>query len=342
MDLLPSQDQLDLIAAASDFLESRLPIEGIRQRADDPSAVDPDAWREGAELGLLTLGLDEEYGGSGRLLDDEALLFATLAEHLAPGPYLASTLGARVAAQCGDLPLATAIGEGSTLVGLAELRGDGCIGPDSIKGTFDLIDHAGAAYLLVASRQGTALVRATQFPDIGDLPSADPGSRLATATVDAATVSHWLPAETDPLWLRGTVLAAAGLAGLANALTTMSTEHAKLRVQFGRPIGVHQAIKHACADMAVAADASRSQMLFAAVCVQSGREDAAFQAYAAKAVATKAAIGNGAATIQVHGGMGYTYEHNAHLYLKRAHLLAHLFGEPAEVLAELLDQGAPQ
>jgi len=342
MDLLPSQDQLDLIEAASDFIESRLPIEGIRQRVDDPSAVDLAAWREGAELGLLTLGLSEEYGGSGRLLDDEALLFAALAERLAPGPYLASTLGARLAAQAGDIALATAIGEGETLVGLAELRGDGSIGPDTIKGTFDLIDHVGAAYLLVVSRQGAALVEATSFPDIQSLDSADPGARLATATVDAAPVNHWLPASVDPLWLRGIVLAAAGLAGLANAVTEMSTEHAKVRVQFGRPIGVHQAIKHACADMAVHADAARSQTLFAAVCVESGREDAAFQAYAAKSVAAMAAIKNASATIQVHGGMGYTYEHNAHLYLKRAHLLAHLFGEPTQVLADLLDQGAPQ
>ncbi|RHW28583.1 acyl-CoA dehydrogenase [Nocardioides immobilis] len=342
MDLLPSEDQRDLIAAATDFLESRMPIEGIRARDGQPSAVDRDAWLEGAELGLLTLGLPEEYGGSGRLLDDEALLFATLAEHLATGPFLTSSLAARVAAQCGDLDLVGRISDGSVLVGLAELRGDGSIGPEGIKGTFDLIDCAGVSHVLLVTELGAAIVDLDEFPDVETLDSSDPGIRLATSTVTAATVRHWLPSGTDPIWLRATVLSAAGLAGLANAVTRLATEHAKLRVQFGRPIGVHQAIKHACADMAVASDAAMSQTLFAAVCVQSGRQDALFHALAAKTVASRAAIANAGATIQVHGGMGYTYEHNAHLYLKRAHVISHLFGEPTQVLADLLEQGAPQ
>lgn len=342
MDLLPSEDQRDLIAAATDFLLSRMPIEGIRARDGQPSAVDPDAWLEGAELGLLTLGLPEEFGGSGRFLDDEALLFATLAEHLATGPFLASSLAARVAAECGDVDLAGRIGDGSALVGLAELRGDGSVGPDGVKGTFDLVDCAGASHVLVVTESGAAIVDLAEFPDLETLVSVDPGTRLSTASTTSATVRHWLPSTTDPIWLRAVVLSAAGLAGLANAVTRLATEHAKVRVQFGRPIGVHQAIKHACADMAVASDAAMSQTLFAAVSLQAGRADARFHALAAKAVASRAAIDSAAATIQVHGGMGYTYEHDAHLYLKRAHVLSHLFGEPTHVLAELLEQGAPQ
>lgn len=342
MDLLPSEDQRDLIAAATDFLESQLPIEGIRTRDGQLSAVDPVAWREGAELGLLTLGLPEEHGGSGRFLDDEALLFAALAEHLAPGPYLASALAARVAAQCGDLDLVGRISDGSLLVGLAELRGDGSIGPEGVKGTFDLIDCAGVSHVLLVTELGAAIVDVAEFSDVELVECSDPGVRLGTSTVTAARVLHWLPATTDPIWLRATVLNAAGLAGLANAVTRLATEHAKLRVQFGRPIGVHQAIKHACADMAVASDAAMSQTLFAAVCVQSGRSDALFHALAARTVASRAAIANAGATIQVHGGMGYTYEHNAHLYLKRAHVISHLFGEPTQILADLLEQGAPQ
>jgi alkylation response protein AidB-like acyl-CoA dehydrogenase len=342
MDLLPSEDQRDLIAAATDFLTSRMPIEGIRARDGKPSAVDLDAWREGAEMGLLTLGLPEEYGGAGRFLDDEALLFATLAEHLATGPFLASVLAARVAAQCGDTELTARIADGSALVGLAELRGDGSVGPEGAKGTFDLVDCVDVSHVLLVTELGAALVEVGEFPDLETLESSDPGVRLATADVTAATVLHWLPSTTDPIWLRATVLIAASLSGLAAAVTRMSTEHAKVRVQFGRPIGVHQAIKHACADMAVASDVAMSQTLFAAVCVQSGRPDGAFHALAARTVASRAAIANSGATIQVHGGMGYTYEHNAHLYLKRAHVLSHLFGEPTRILADLLEQGAPQ
>jgi alkylation response protein AidB-like acyl-CoA dehydrogenase len=339
MDLLPSEDQRDLIAAATDFLSARMPIEAIRARDGQPSAVDPVAW---AELGLLTLGLPEEYGGSGRFLDDEALLFATLGEHLATGPFLASSLGARVAAQCGDLALAERIGDGSARVGLAELRGDGSIGPEGVKGSFDLIDCVDVSHALIVTELGAALVAIDEFPDLEVLESADPGTRLASAEVTAASVQHWLPADVDPIWLRATVLTAAGLAGISNAVTALATEHAKVRIQFGRPIGVHQAIKHACADMAVTSDAAMSQTLFAAVCVQAGRADATFHALAAKSVASRAAISNSAATIQVHGGMGYTYEHNAHLFLKRAHVLSHLVGEPSQILADLLEQGAAQ
>lgn len=342
MDLLPSEDQRDLIAAASEFLADRMPIEDIRARDGQPSAVDPDAWREGADLGLLTLGLGEEHGGSGRFLDDEVLLFATLGEQLATGPYLASTLAARVAAQCGDSELTGRIGGGSAMVGLAELRGDGSIGPEGVKGTFDLIDCVGASHALIVTESGAAIVEVDQFPDLEPIESSDPGTRLATSTVTAGQTLLWLPSTVDPIWLRAVVLSAASLAGLANAVTRMATEHAKLRVQFGRPIGVNQAIKHACADMAVAADAAMSQTVFAAVCLQSGRADARFHALAAKVVASRAAVDSAGVNIQVHGGMGYTYEHNAHLFLKRAHVLRHLFGEPTDVLAELLEQGAPQ
>src|SRR5690606_33176714 len=157
--------------------------------------------------------------------------------------------------------------------------------------------------------------------------------RLSTSTVISGRVAHWLPYETEPIWSHAQVLASAFLAGLAEAARDMATEHARTRIQFGKPIGVNQAIKHVCADMAVAADAAISQTLFAAIALQSGRGDSMFQVLAAKSVATRAAIDNAANGIQVHGGMGYTFEHNAHLVLKRAHVYAHLFGEPTGILA---------
>ncbi|TCN53666.1 alkylation response protein AidB-like acyl-CoA dehydrogenase [Rhodococcus sp. SMB37] len=318
-----------------------MPIEDIRRRIDEPTSVDVGIWREGAELGLTTLGLPEEHGGSGRGLDDEVLLFATLGQHLATGPFLATTLGARIAARCGDTELVAQIADGRALVGLAELR-DGAVGPDGFKGTFDLIDAAGVGHLLLIGDDGAALVEAAEFSDVETLVSIDPGTRLATATITAGSILHWVPATVDPIRARALVLSAAGLAGITQAVTDMATQHAKTRVQFGRPIGVHQAVKHACTDMAVRAEAARSQVYFAAAALQAGRTDAEFQVLAAKAVASHAAIDSCAANIQIQGGMGYTYEHNAHLFLKRAHVLSHLIDEPTDVLAELLEQGAPQ
>lgn len=338
MNLLPSDDQLELVGAAAEFVRARMPVEDIRQRADHNSPVDPAVWKAGAELGLLTLGLAEEHGGAGQPFDDEALLFVELGRQLATGPFLACTLGARVAAHCGDGELSQRIGAGTALVGLAGLRGDGSVGADGFKGTFDLIDAAGAGHLLLITRQGAALVAASEFADATGLAAVDPGTRLATATVTTGAVTHWLPETADSIWLRALLLSAAFLAGIADGATGLATEHAKTRVQFGSPIGVHQAIKHACADMAVRTEAAFAQVCFAAVCLASARPDTLSQVLAAKAVAARAAVDNGAACVHVHGGMGYTYEHNAHLYLKRAHVYKHLIAEPSDVLAELLAQ----
>jgi alkylation response protein AidB-like acyl-CoA dehydrogenase len=153
---------------------------------------------------------------------------------------------------------------------------------------------------------------------------------------------HWQSADDEWIWGRAVALSAAFLTGLASAVTEQATEYAKTRIQFGKPIGVHQAIKHACVNMAVAAEAAWEQTLFAAISLHSGRADAEFQVLAAKAVAGHAAVDNSEGTIQVHGGMGYTYEHDVHLYLKRAHVLEHFFGSPREHLSGLLTQGAAQ
>ncbi|GFG83999.1 acyl-CoA dehydrogenase family protein [Mycolicibacter algericus] len=340
MNLLPDAEQLEIIAAASDFLTERMPVDHIRCSRDAESAVPHSTWREGAELGLLTLALPEELGGSGRNIDDEVLLHVELGRRLAPGPFLAGTLAARVAAKCGDLELAHRIGTGNALVALAVLRGDGEARP--VKGTFDLFDPAGAGYGLVLARSGAALVDIAEFGQPVVVESADPGTRIASATVQSAEPLHWLATDEDWIWGRAMVLSAAFLTGLAAAATALATEHAKTREQFGKPIGVHQAVKHACVNMELAAEAAHAQTLFAAIALDSQRADALLQVLSAVAVAGSAAVDNAAAGIQVFGGMGYTFESDMHLYLKRAHVLRHLIAEPTDVLAELLAQERAQ
>jgi len=340
VDLLPSPEQLEIVSAASEFLAERMPIDCIRSGRDEASAVRPEVWREGAEMGLLILGLPEEFGGSGSGIDDEVLLHIELGRRLAPGPFLAGTLGARLAAVCGDVALAREIGSGNALVALAVLRGEA--EGRQVKGTFDLFDPAGARYALLVARSGAVLLDIAEFGDPVVVASADPGTRLASATVESAEPLHWLPAEIEWIWARAMVLTAAFLTGLAAAAASAATEHAKTRVQFGKPIGVNQAIKHSCVDMAVAAEAAQAQTLFAAIALGTGRSDALMQLLSAATVAGSAAVDNAAAGIQVFGGMGYTFENDMHLYLKRAHVLRHLFSEPAEVLAELLAQDRAQ
>lgn len=340
MNLLPGSEQLEIISAAAEFLADRMPVERIRANRDEPMPMSDDVWREAADMGLLTLGLDEEAGGSGRPFDDEVLLFVELGKMLAPGPFLASALAARVAAACGDAPLAERIGMGRVRVALAVLRGDGDARP--VKGTFDVFDPAGASHALVVAREGAALVDIESLGALTPVRAADPGTRMASATVESAEPLHWLPAQDEWIWGRAMVLASAYLTGLASAAAAQATEHAKTREQFGKPIGVHQAVKHACVDMEIAAEAALAQTLFAAITLASGRADTTLQVLSAATVAGSAAVDNPAAGIQVFGGMGYTFENDMHLYLKRAHVFRHLFGEPTDVLAELLAQDRAQ
>jgi alkylation response protein AidB-like acyl-CoA dehydrogenase len=340
MNLLPGAEQLEIVSAAGDFLADRMPVELIRANRAAESPVPEALWRECAEMGLLTLGLDEEFGGSGRSLDDEALLFTELGKRLTPGPFLACTLAARVAARRGDGALAGRIGSGEAVVALAVLRGAGDVRP--IKGTFDLIDPAGASHVLVVAREGAALVDIASFGSLTHVDAADPGIRMVSATVESVEPLHWLPVEEEDIWARAAVLVAAYLTGLAAAAAAQATEHAKTREQFGKPIGVHQAIKHACVDMEIGAEAAQAQTLFAAIALETGREDALLQVLSALTVAGSAAVDNAGAGIQVFGGMGYTFENDMHLYLKRAHVFRHLVGEPTDVLADLLTQDRAQ
>jgi alkylation response protein AidB-like acyl-CoA dehydrogenase len=345
MDLLPSADQLSLVALAAEFFREQVPVNAIRERRHDTCALAPKAWSAGAELGLLGLSAPESVGGSGQGLDDEALLFRELGRALVPGPLLASVLGARLAALSGSTELARSIVEGRVPIAVLLLG----VGNDtarltstSLSGRVRLLDADGAGYVLAVGDDGAGLLETAELTDREPEPCIDPGSRLATASVVDVPVRCWVPASRDPVSLRGAVLAAAQLVGIAEAARDLATEHARNRVQFGRPIGVNQAIKHRCADMAVAAEAALQQTMFAALALQAGRPDAEFQVRSAKVVAGRAAIGNAGEGIQVHGGMGYTYEHDMHLYLKRAHVLDQLFGSRTAHLGHVLASRGPE
>jgi alkylation response protein AidB-like acyl-CoA dehydrogenase len=339
VDLLPSQEQLELAALAREFFAEQLPISAIRERRREPAAIARTAWSAAAGLGLLGVSAAEDAGGLGLGIDDEALLFREVGRQLAPGPFVASALAARLAACADRADLARKIVAGDVMVALAQRRAGAASDGRSLDGRLDLFDAAEADYLLFIDSSGAGLVEAAALGDVTAVDCIDPGTRLAETRAGGVPVSCWMPAADEPLRLRGIVLASAYLVGIAQAVTDMSVEHARNRVQFGRPIGVNQAIKHACVDMAVAAEAALQQTLFGAISLRSARGDAEFQVLAAKVVASRAAIANAQATIQVHGGMGFTDEHNAHLYLKRAHVLDHFFGSSRDNLAGVLAAG---
>lgn len=338
MYLLPTNEQLELIAVTNDVLAAHAPAESIRQRRDEPVSVSDHDWRALAEVGLLGLGLPESAGGVGAGITDEVLVFSEIGRTVAPGPFLPCVVGAQVALAAEDDELAAAIAAGEQRVGLVVGMPGHALTEGRITGPAWVVDLPGNGLCVVATALGggdaVGLVRVQD--DTAWVAAVDPAVRLARTEftgTELQSAGEW----SAVILTRMTLLVAAELAGVARGCLEASVKHAKEREQFGRPIGVNQAIKHACADMAVRAEAAAAQVSFAAASCEGGHADAALNASAALVVAADAAQRNAAANLQVHGGMGFTYEHDAHFYVKRAERLRLLLGGRTAQLAALVN-----
>jgi alkylation response protein AidB-like acyl-CoA dehydrogenase len=340
VDLLASPEQEEIAATVAAFCAEHLSIRQLRSRIGEAAAVDPATWARLAELGWFGLGLGADQGGAGYSVVEEAFMFRELGRCLAPGPVLGAVLGARVAAACGDATRCRSILAGEALVAFGDPDAGAVVGP-RLDGRLLLLDAPGSDYVVVCDTSGAALLAIGEVGPLQRLDSLDPGVRLATAEVSDLAPLHFVDAATEPVGLRAQVLVAAEAAGIAEATRDISVAYALARQQFGKPIGAHQAVKHRCADMAVAAVAASAQAFFAALALDRSSPDAAFQCASATFVATTAAMGNATRNISNHGGLGFTWEHDAHLYLKRAHLLEALLGGRAAHLCELLDAPGP-
>lgn len=342
MDLTPSTEQLEIIDSSAAFLRDRWPITQTREMFGAAANVDSGAWRAAAEVGWFGLGLPESMGGIGCGLADEALLFREIGRSLSSGPMLSSVLGARVAAFGGHAELAGRIIGGEERVGLVVPGSCDLVGPDGVvSGDVQLLDADGTL-ALIATPESAVLVEVGALDDVVTVACIDPAVRLRRAVANRVAPVVAVRVADDAIERRGHVLAAAMLTGITEAVRDIASEHAKNRVQFNRPIGVNQAIKHPCADMAVRAQLSLAQTLFAALTTDEGREDADFHALSAHLVAAEAAEFATAATVQILGGIGYSFEHDAHLYVKRTHVMSRLFGGIAAQLTRLLGQPAPR
>jgi len=262
-------------------------------------------------------------GASGDSLIDQALLFRVLGRHLAPGPFLAATLAAGLTAQCGEWELSANIAAGQELVGLAHVEeGTGNELASHGSGTLRAFDLARSSYVLVLRPDVAVLVARSEMDTLRMRSCVDPSVSMGMLTLAGGPRcsggGEW--------WVRGAALVAAMAAGIAEATRDDSAFYARTRSQFGRPIGMFQAIKHRCSDMAIQAEAAWCQVAYAALCLSAGLEDATQQVSAAKVVATAAALENSSANIQNHGALGCTTEHVAHLYVKRSWVLAYLCG----------------
>jgi alkylation response protein AidB-like acyl-CoA dehydrogenase len=337
MDLTLGPEQEAVRDALRGVLADRLPLPRVRAVVAEAPGIDVAAWREAGGLGWFGLGVPAAEGGAGYGLPEEMILFVELGRSLAPGPWLGTVLAAHVLGRAPALRGVHAdVLAGVWRVAVVDDRDDALGRATRLAGTVrGVADARAASGLLVLGSEAVRYVTADVAGLTADVqPSMDPTRPLARLHFDVVESTM---VGTDATRLRhvAAVLVAAEAVGIAERTLEMSVAYGKVRHQFGRPIGSFQAVKHRCADMAVRAEVARSVTMLAAVALRDDDDDAAHHVRVAKALAADAAIINATDNIQNHGGMGFTWEADAHLYLKRAWILEHTFGTRAAHLDAL-------
>jgi alkylation response protein AidB-like acyl-CoA dehydrogenase len=307
VDLELNEDEAALQEGLRSFLEGRFPMDVVRASVD---GLDRGRWTELAETGVFSLRQPESAGGVGLSMVEGVLAFEELGRSLVPGPVLATHLAAGLVDGAGD---------GSTVVGIVERPA-----------TVLLVEHLDALDVLLAVdtsgiwQLDLDAVKAAAEPVARPLDPLTPLHRVAELPEGELLAPENVAWEWAHI---GATLTAAALLGIAARTTEIAVAYAKEREQFDKPIGSFQAVKHLCADMLTRAELARG-IVYAAGATGAGRgvDDLVRLVHAAKIAAGDAAKANGKACIQVHGGMGFTYEVDAHLYLKRAIVLDTTFG----------------
>jgi alkylation response protein AidB-like acyl-CoA dehydrogenase len=302
MDFTLTEEQIELKRQARAWLSERYPLDR------DWDSPQDDRWQELAELGWLGVSVGEDEGGVGLTFVEEVLLLEELGYALYPGPYL-GTVGFALGSLGADDRRRVASGEAKWS---AEVNG---LTP--WLGSVDrVIDADGNAQ----DARGEELV------------SVDPSRPLGRLERTHGTA---LPGARDVP--RARVAMAAEAVGIAQRVLELGVEHAKTREQFGRPIGVYQAVSHQLADTYADVELARSLLYWAAWCVAQDDDQAPVAAAAAKSFAAEAAVAACERSIQVHGGTGFTWEHPLHRFYKRALWLEGLGSRPSELRGEVAD-----
>jgi alkylation response protein AidB-like acyl-CoA dehydrogenase len=376
MDFGFSEEQEMLRKSARDFLAKESPMTYVRQMMDDDRGFRDDQWKKMAELGWLGLILPEEHGGAGLDFVDMIVVLEEMGRVVLPGPFFSTAILGGVALVDGGsaaqkqefLPR---LASGDLRVTLAQLEPSGRWDADGIQLE---AKAAGGGYRL----SGTKLfVPDAHTSDLLIVAGRAPGSKgtegLSLFLVDAKAPGVTMtllktmdqtrklcevvlkdvavPAERvlgkpgegwkrlDRIVDRGKVGLCAEMCGGAQKVLDMSVEYAKVREQFGRPIGSFQAIQHKCANMLVEVESSKSAAYYAAWAVANDVAEAPLAAAMAKAYCSDAYRHTAGEGIQIHGGIGFTWEHDMHIYFKRAKSSEVTFGDATwnrEIVAQLI------
>src|ERR1700730_13731110 len=365
MDIGFSEEQEMLRETARKFLDDECTTQLVPRLMAPEEAITAEFWKKLAEQGWLGILYSEEDGGSGMGLVDLVVLMEEIGRAVMPGPYPATVLlgGAAIAtagspAQRGEWLPRIVAGEVKATLAVTEpnARWDAAgitataretRGGFALSGTKMFVPDAHLADVLVVaarSRDGSTMedgVSLFLVPKsaaglaIRRLPSVDETRKLCEVTLDNVSVpAAALLGELHQGWEplagvidRAAVALSAEICGAAQRVLDMTVDYAKLRVAFGKPIGSYQGVKHKCADMLIEIENAKSLTYYAAWAVDEVEPDAAMAVSMAKAAASDAAREVGAAGIQLHGGIGMTWEHDLQLYLKRAKADEVMFGD---------------
>jgi alkylation response protein AidB-like acyl-CoA dehydrogenase len=367
VNLTLTEEQEELRTSVRRFLADKSPSEAVRRWMDSDDGYDPLIWQQMAgQLGLQGLAVPEEFGGAGYGPVELGIVLEEMGRALLPAPFLSTVALAGQALVHSDDREAQArwlpgIADGTLTATLAISEEDGGAGLDAVGTTaavdgdtwtltgtkMFVIDGASADLLLVVARAaegpglfavegGAAGVTRTR------LDALDPTRRLGRVDLAGAPAQRVGPAGDATAFLQRVVdLAVVALAheqvGGASACLDSAVEYAKIRVQFDRPIGSFQAIKHKCADLLLEVEGARSAAYSAAWAAAEDLDELPVSAALAGSYCSEAYTHAAKENIQVHGGIGYTWEHDAHLYLKRAKSSELLFGSPVRHRSRLAD-----
>jgi alkylation response protein AidB-like acyl-CoA dehydrogenase len=377
MDFGFNQEQELLRNTARKFLENECTSEFVRARMAEPAGVTDVFWAKLAEQGWTGLVYPEEFGGTGLGFVDLTVLMEEMGRAVMPGPFFSTLLGgltileAGSAAQKKEWLTKIAGGEAKAALAFTEpnARWDAAAvavtareagGKYTLSGTklFVLDAHVADVIVIVGRtreskrpEEGLSLFlvpKGARGLSVKLLPTMDQTRKLCEVKFDDVVVgADALLGPRDGAWVplarvldRATVALCAEMCGGAQRVLDMTTEYAKIRVAFGKPIGSYQGVKHRAADMLVESENAKSLTYYAAWAVDENVPEAPLAASMAKAYASDAFRRIAGAGIQLHGGIGFTWEHDLHLYFKRAKSSEFTFGDATyhrERVAQLIN-----
>ncbi|MHB1527079.1 MAG: acyl-CoA dehydrogenase family protein [Candidatus Dormibacteria bacterium] len=329
MDFTFSSEQRELREQARSFLEAHYAPARVAQLAESDSGWDPAAWSELAQLGWLGVSVPEELGGAGLSFIEEAILLEEFGRCLFPGPFL-STVGFARPALPADQLAQVAAGQRRWS---ACLSGQPALVPDLQ--AVDAVVLVSGDRLLAVPAQGVPATSIDSTRRVGRLTSVE-GEVLAAGERAQELIGA--------MRIRLATALALEAVGVAQRVLEWGLEHVRTREQFGRPIGSYQAVSHPLVDTFVEVELARSLGYWAAWCISVEHPQRGLAAAAAKSAAAEAAVHSCERVIQVHGGMGFTWDSPLQRYYKRALWIEHFGGSPAEhrswLARELLAGGA--